>query len=309
MDLVTDLPSLPEIAGRASGRMCCDPALGFADQSKHRAETSMATQIRCEAGTRQFASTAQPTCGAKTRNAFGWSYGYARGESNVFEESAYMAGRATGERDRFLDGCLKVQEDERLRLGRELHDSTGQLLLALRLDLAQLKRGHGTSGEDQLISQIEDTARRIDREIRSFAYLHYPAEFERGGLGESLGYLTRGFAARTGLKISFADLRDRVVESGPAALALLRVAQEALMNVHRHAHAVHVHMSLTLRDRLLELVIRDDGVGLPTTSAIAKSHGVGLMGMRHRIERLGGHFEVKRMKHGTKLIASVPLAA
>ncbi len=215
---------------------------------------------------------------------------------------------ATGERDKFMDGCLKVQEDERLRLGRELHDSTGQLLLALRLDVAQLKRMHGLPGEDELLSEIEDMAGRIDREIRSFAFLHYPAEIGRDGLGDALRILARGFAARTGLRISFASLCDRAVESGPAAMALLRIAQEALMNVHRHARAMHVRLSLTLRDRLLELVVRDDGRGLPSAHDIANSQGVGLHGMRHRVERLGGHFAVKRLKHGTKVVASVPLA-
>ena len=211
------------------------------------------------------------------------------------------------EHEKFLDGCLKVQDDERLRLGRELHDSTGQLLLALRLNVAQLKRVHRTPIEVGLIDEIEDTASQIDREIRSFAFVHYPAELGRCGLCDALESLARGFAARTGLRISFDRLCD-YVKSGPPANALLRVAQEALLNVHRHAHAVHVRVSLTLRERLLELVVRDDGVGIPSSDDVAKSHGVGLLGMRHRVERLGGRFAVKRMKHGTKLVASVPLA-
>lgn len=267
--------------------MCCDPALGFADQSIRRPQPIASTQVHCDA--RAFFRSAD-------------------GGDNVFESAVLVDNMASGERDRFLEGCLKVQEDERLRLGRELHDSTGQLLLALRLNLARLKRSHGSAGEDELIDEIETTASQIDREIRAFSFLHYPAEIEGEGLSESLYFLTRGFAARTGLKVRFADLCNGAHSKGPGAVALLRVAQEALMNVHRHACAVHVRVTLKLRDRLLELIVRDDGVGLPVSGDAQKSHGVGLPGMRHRVERLGGSFAVKRMKHGTKLTASVPLA-
>jgi signal transduction histidine kinase len=180
--------------------------------------------------------------------------------------------------------------------------------LALRLNLARLKRIRGTPDEDQLIDEIEQTAGQIDREIRSFAFLHYPAEIEREGLSQALRYLTRGFAARTGLKIGFDSLGDATASDGPAGVALLRVAQEALMNVHRHARAVHVRVTLAAHDGLLELTVRDDGIGLPADHDATKSHGVGLPGMRHRVERLGGRFAMKRMKHGTRLTASVPLA-
>lgn len=287
MDLSADLSRPPEIAGSASGRICCDPAFGFAEQPARWRVAPVNPHILCNAGA------------AECR--------FASGEANVFEGAACAVGMTVGERNRFLDGCLKVQEDERLRLGRELHDSTGQLLLALRLNVAQLKRVQRTPVEAGLIDEIEDMASQIDREIRSFAFLHYPAEIDRCGLCETLDSLARGFAARTGLRVNFVKLCDRV-ESGPEAMALLRVAQEALLNVHRHARALHVRMALILRNQLLQLVVRDDGIGIPPAADVAKSHGVGLLGMRHRVERLGGHFSIKRLKHGTKVVAAVPLA-
>jgi len=285
MDLDLNLPGFTGPAGRGTGRMCCDPAFGFADPFTRKAKTIANSEVWSSV-------EILPVDGTESRNAFAWN----------------ADDMASEKRGQFLDGYLKIQEDERLRLGRELHDSTGQLLLALRLNVAQLKRVHGTAVEDQLLDEIEDTASLIDREIRSFSFLHYPAEIEREDLGASLHFLTRGFAARTGLKISFNGLCDRLVQSSPAALALLRVAQEALMNVHRHACALHVRVSLTLHDKLLQLSIRDDGVGIPPEGEIAVSHGIGLLGMRHRVERLGGSFAIKRMKHGTKLVASVPLS-
>ena len=210
------------------------------------------------------------------------------------------------DRSQFFECCLQAQEGEWLKLGRELHDSTGQLLLALRLEIARLREGYGSSNQDSLLDEIEDTVREIDREIRAFSFTHYPAEIGHEGLGPALRSLARGFASRTGLKINASAIPDTIAHSGQVALALLRIAQEALMNVHRHAQALHVQMALTLRGGTLELTVRDDGVGIPLDHDLEESHGVGLLGMRHRVERLGGNFAIRRMKHGTKIVASVP---
>ena len=210
------------------------------------------------------------------------------------------------ERSQFFESCLRAQENERLKLGRELHDSTGQLLLALRLEIARLREVNGTSVQESLLDEIDETVREIDREIRAFAFTHYPAEVGRDGLGPALRSLARGFGNRTGLRINFSSIPDSIAQTGQVALALIRVAQEALLNVHRHAHALHVQMALTMRGGMLELTVRDDGVGIPENHDLEESHGVGLLGMRHRVERLGGRFAIRRMKHGTKIVATVP---
>ena len=210
------------------------------------------------------------------------------------------------ERSQFFESCLKAQENERLKLGRELHDSTGQLLLALRLEIALLREVNGTSEQGSLLDEIDETVREIDREIRAFSYTHYPAEVGRDGLGPALRSLARGFGSRTGLAINFSAIPDSIAQTGQVALAILRVAQEALLNVHRHAQAMHVQMALTFRGGMLELTVRDDGVGIPAEQALQEFRGVGLVGMRHRVERLGGRFAIRRMKHGTKIVATVP---
>lgn len=205
-----------------------------------------------------------------------------------------------------IETHLRAQESERLKLGRELHDSTGQLLLALRLEIANLRQLQGTSAEGSLLDEIDQTAREIDREIRAFAFVHYPAEIGRDGLGPALRSLASGFARRTGLRIRFSSIPDPISDSGPVALAFLRIAQEALLNVHRHARATHVQLMLTARQNQLQLSIRDDGVGIPPVHCLEESHGVGLQGMRHRVERLGGRFSIRRLKHGTKIVATIP---
>ncbi len=230
----------------------------------------------------------------------------ARASHRNFFVGSCVSGLEVGERSQFFDSCLRAQESERLKLGRELHDSTGQLLLALRLEIARLREAHGTSAQGSLLDEIEGTAREIDREIRAFSFTHYPAEVGRDGLGPALRSLARGFASRTGLRINFTSIPDSIAQTGQVALALLRIAQEALLNVHRHAHALHVQMGLTLREGVLELTVRDDGIGIPAEHDLEESHGVGLLGMRHRVERLGGHFAIRRLKHGTKIVAAVP---
>jgi len=227
------------------------------------------------------------------------------GRRNFFTESR-VPNLEPADRSEFFESCLKAQENERLKLGRELHDSTGQLLLALRLEIARLREVNGTSVQELLLDEIDETVREIDREIRAFSFTYYPAEVGRDGLGPALRSLARGFGSRTCLKINFSSIPDSIAQTGQVALALLRVAQEALLNVHRHAQALHVQMALTLRGGMLELTIRDDGVGIPENHDLEESHGVGLLGMRHRVERLGGRFAIRRMKQGTKIVATVP---
>jgi signal transduction histidine kinase len=230
----------------------------------------------------------------------------ARSDRRNFFTGSCVPNLEAAERSQFFESCLKAQENERLKLGRELHDSTGQLLLALRFEIARLREVNGTVDQASLLDEIDETVREIDREIRAFSFTHYPAEIGHDGLGAALRSLARGFGNRTGLRIDFTSIPNCIAQSGPVALALLRVAQEALLNVHRHAKALHVQMALTLREGMMELVVRDDGVGIPQAHDLEESHGVGLAGMRHRIERLGGQFAIKRLKHGTKIVASVP---
>jgi signal transduction histidine kinase len=229
-------------------------------------------------------------------------------ESSLIEE-AWISDRGNHECDQYLEHRLMAQEYEGLRMGRELHDSTGQLLLSLRLSVAHLRSSCEVGGSDEILDQINETVRQIDHEIRAFSYLHYPAELGKGGLIAALATLARGFSDRTGLKIVFKSICNRAIANGADSIALLRVAQEGLMNVHRHAHAGLVRLSLVDHHGTLELSVQDDGQGMPPTPSASEpiSKGLGLVGMRHRVERLGGNFAIRRLKHGTKLVASLAI--
>ena len=206
-----------------------------------------------------------------------------------------------------VEELLQIHEYERQRMGQELHDSAGQLLVSLQLSIARLKITEADCGHRALIDEIQDTVRQIDREIRALAFLHYPAELGDRALGEAVRTLVHGFGRRTGIRISFRSLGDQTAVAEPISVTMLRVAQEALVNVHRHSHASSAKVLLETSDKRVHLTVSDDGVGIPTTVDVGKECGIGLQGMRHRVEMHGGHFGIRNLKHGTKISATVPL--
>jgi signal transduction histidine kinase len=185
--------------------------------------------------------------------------------------------------------------NERRRIGRELHDSTAQLLVAAQLNLGLLqKRARQPADAQEALDAARAAIREAQREIRAFGYLLHPPSLEIEGLEETLRAFASGFAQRTGLKISFRGgpppAGGRRMPKG-AKLALLRIAQEALMNVYRHARAKKAWVRLVRESDHVMLEIEDDGVGMPqgVDQAI---QGVGISGMRARTTQLGGALDL-----------------
>lgn len=208
-----------------------------------------------------------------------------------------------------MEQLLNIHEYERRRMGQELHDSAGQLLVALQLSVARLKLVEQNSGHDGLIDEIQDVVRQIDREIRALAFLHYPAELCGRGLCEAVQSLVNGFGKRTGIRSSFRCLGDRSAVADPISTTVLRVAQEALVNIHRHARASSAKVVLESNLNQLHLTVSDDGIGIALAIKRSREQGIGLQGMRHRVEMHGGRFNVRSLKHGTRVSAVVPLIA
>jgi signal transduction histidine kinase len=194
-------------------------------------------------------------------------------------------------------------------MGQELHDSAGQLLVSLQLSVAHLKDVHDAHALAEVLDEIRDTVGQIDREIRSVSFLNCPVELGAHGLGVALQALAHGFARRTCIRVDFDSNDEGVIGEGPVPVALLRIAQEALVNIHRHSQASTVRLRLTRQRNALELTISDNGIGIPSDDELEKRHGLGLQGMRHRVEQLGGRFDIRRMKHGTRISARVPFGA
>jgi signal transduction histidine kinase len=214
-----------------------------------------------------------------------------------------------GQFSEFVARLLDVHEYERQRIGQELHDSTGQMLVSLQLGVARLRSIYRDGGHDELLDEIQDTVRKIDKEIRALAFLHYPAELGGRNLCEAVASLVRGFGSRTGIRTAFKCLGDLTGITETVSLTLLRVAQEALVNVHRHSRASAAKVTLERQVGSLRLTVSDNGVGLPAPAKQAVGGGIGLEGMRYRVETQGGQFNVRSLKHGTKISAAMPMVA
>lgn len=202
-----------------------------------------------------------------------------------------------------FDAC----EDERMRLCRALHDSTGQLLLSLSLSFAQFRSTAHDPNLDPLLKEMGDLISDISQEIRNFSFMEYPAELNTSGLSAALDSFAKEMARRTRLHINFRSQVANEQLGAQPALALLRIGQEALVNVHRHARASKADVLLTKRGDAIELAVRDNGCGIPPAAELEDHHGVGLVGMRDRAERLGGRLIISRLKSGTKVVATMPL--
>jgi PAS domain S-box-containing protein len=209
---------------------------------------------------------------------------------------------------------LTLQEEERQRIAVELHDSTCQQLTAAGLHLLALRR---TSQQTPLalaaIDQVELMISEAQKEIRSLSYLLHPPYLHRDGLRTTLTSFVAGYRQRTGLRAA-AQIPDEVDNLSPAAqLALLRIAQEALSNVYRHASATQVLVKMRTTRTSLLFDICDDGIGMSHPPDHADKQrkgqfGLGVPGMRARVRELGGALRIRSGTRGTRISGKVPLS-
>ena len=206
---------------------------------------------------------------------------------------------------------ITAQQQERQRIAIELHDSTGAHLAALGMGVTRLRRLMGERAEasgilDDMAASIEEAA----KEIRVMSYLMKPPSLHRDGLEATARRYVKGFGIRTGLNTVFRceGPVDRV--SAVIQHAAFRVIQEALSNVHRHARAGAVEVELVTADAALTLRVADDGRGIaPPRQARLEGlpPGVGIPGMRSRVEHLGGRLDIGGSRAGAIVTARIPL--
>jgi signal transduction histidine kinase len=203
-----------------------------------------------------------------------------------------------------------AQQDERRRIAMELHDSTSQHLVALRLGLAKLERLVGKEpGTQDVFEDMERSVREAIEEIRVFSFLTYPAELERDGLEATARSFVRGFGWRTGLDTSFRAEGGVDAVGAAASHTAFRLIQEALSNVYRHAHAACVDVELANIDGVLTLRVADNGDGIgPLTAGDCEATplGVGITGMRARVAQFGGALDISGNGAGTVVTARIP---
>jgi PAS domain S-box-containing protein len=212
---------------------------------------------------------------------------------------------------------LRTQDEERRRIARELHDSTSQHLVAAGIGLTRLRMINEREPDarmdredvKEVLVDASKCIKEAQREIRAFSYLLHPPALERMGLSQTLWRFAVGFSRRTRIRVELDIQQDLVCRSQSVATALLRIAQEALINVFRHASATRVAIRLvTVNDGGLRLEIGDDGKGLPAAADLDEidTIGVGIPGMRARVRQFGGELEVLSRQVGVLVRATVP---
>jgi two-component system, NarL family, sensor kinase len=210
---------------------------------------------------------------------------------------------------------LKVQDDERRKLARDLHDSTGQTLAALKISVSFLQeKCQEDSNIMAIVSDVAQLADRAIEEIRTMSYLLHPPLLDEIGFACAAEWFIEGFAKRSGIDVS-ADLAsdDKRLPMN-IEIALFRVLQESLTNVHRHSGASEASVSFRRQPNAAILEVRDFGSGIPAERLVrlretSAETGVGLAGMRERLNELNGHLEIDSDDQGTVLRAIVPLFA
>jgi PAS domain S-box-containing protein len=207
---------------------------------------------------------------------------------------------------------LRLQDEERRRLGRELHDSVGQLLVGAKMALDVLATEEGRRNWEEHVGECEMILEQAIREVRTMSYLFHPPMLEEMGLKSAVEFYLEGFRQRSRIHIDFQADPDFGRLASDTELVLFRVLQESLTNVHRHSESPTAQVWLRIEDQTAVLEVLDQGKGVPAailefSNDSIGTLGVGLRGMNERLRQLGGKLELTSSNVGTRVRATVPL--
>ena len=206
-----------------------------------------------------------------------------------------------------------VQDEERRRIARELHDSVGQLLAAITMNSVFLElESHKLSPEaTKRLSENAAMVAEANKQIRTISYLLHPPLLDEVGLASALRWYVEGFSERSRVDAKLEIPQTFVGLSKEVELSIFRVVQECLTNIHRHAGSPTAGVRIIQDDACLRVEIEDAGKGIPPekepTFGSSKT-GVGLRGMRERLRQSGGTLQIQSNGHGTRVTAILPVA-
>jgi signal transduction histidine kinase len=223
-------------------------------------------------------------------------------EIAVKERTAELA--AANEKLRELTRSLMhLQDEERRRFARDLHDSVGQLLAVIAMNLTAFENENLTPDAARLLRESQQLAEEISTQIRTISHLLHPPLLDEAGLGAALQIYVEGFSRRSKVAAKLEVAEDMPRMSHDLEISIFRIVQESLTNIHKHSGATSVAISITRSRGNVRVNVADDGKGLPATH----SYGVGLRGMEERVRQLNGSFQVTSNSHGTTVAAVMPL--
>ncbi len=222
--------------------------------------------------------------------------------------------RAEEELRRLSGQLLRLQDEERRRIATDLHDSTGQDLVALATTLSQLRASIPSSGRKlrKLASQCQALADQCIREVRTLSYLLHPPMLDEAGLEDAIRHYAGGFTERTGIEVEL-EIPRRFGRMKPdAEMALFRVVQESLTNIQRHSGSPRAKIRIDRGPGRVTLEISDKGSGISgnqrrRNGRLSFGLGVGIPSMHERVKLIGGRLDIESSSSGTTVRATVPV--
>jgi signal transduction histidine kinase len=229
-------------------------------------------------------------------------------EKRVQERTAEL--KNANEELRNLSGrLLRLQDDDRRRLARELHDSVGQILAALSMNIGIVQSQSHQLDARAANAVLENAAlvQQASREIRTLSYLLHPPLLEMTGLAAALRWYVDGFSERSKIKVDLEVPSDFARLPDDSELAIFRIVQECLTNIHRHSGSATAAVRIQQEGSHLVVRILDHGKGIPKEKQLELTTsgrtGVGFGGMRERLRQLGGTLEIRSEGTGTEVTA------
>jgi PAS domain S-box-containing protein len=203
-----------------------------------------------------------------------------------------------------------TQDEERRRIARDLHDSAGQVVTALGMHLSSITQGAAEPEVRKTAEESREMVRQLGTEIRTVSYLLHPPLLDENGLPDALRWYTEGLVQRSDLKIVLDISTDFERLPDAVEMALFRIVQECLTNIHRHSRAKTATIRLARGVSTAVLEVRDDGVGIAKdtlASILTQRSGVGMAGIRERVRHLRGNLDIQSDSRGTTISISLPV--
>src|ERR1700694_5726848 len=216
--------------------------------------------------------------------------------------------QAEEELRRLSGQLLRLQDEERRRIARDLHDATGQDLVALATTLSQLHASIPSSGRKlrKLASQCQALANQCIRDVRTLSYLLHPPMLDEAGLEDAIRHYADGFTERTGIEIAL-EISPRFGRMKPdVELALSRVVQESLTNIHRHSGSRQAKIRIECDPGQITLEISDRGSGISESGKMSFRRGVGIPSMHERVTLIDGQLDIEPSSSGTTVRVTIP---
>jgi two-component system NarL family sensor kinase len=239
---------------------------------------------------------------------FSVEYQFLSAELNAREQAETIVRDSEDSLRRLTGRLLQLQDAERRKFSRELHDSLGQYLAGVKMNLEMF----AARREDNLLAEAIQLLDQSIGETRTISHLLHPPLLDEAGFSSAAKWYLEGFAQRSGIEVKI-DLPDDVGRlPKPVALGLFRVLQESLTNIHRHSGSTKAEVTLTVLPRQVILRVRDFGRGISPEllrgfRTKGTNSGVGLAGMRERMRELGGQLNIQSSAPGIMISVTLPI--